>query len=116
MKKLKFGTKEHPYSKLLKVLLVLNLFDLCITVFAVESGLAEELNPIMAYFLNQSPLAFALFKVFVMQHAIMLEINKFYKKNKIAKKWMWYFLIFIYGATVLWNITTVSAQAFGIFH
>ena len=103
------------YAEIADCLLVLNLFDLCITIFAVEANLAEEMNPIMGYFLNQSPLAFALFKIFVMQHAIMLEINKFYKKDKIAKKWMWYFLIFIYGATVIWNITTVSAQAFGIF-
>ena len=68
MKKLRFGTKEHPHTNLLKNLLVLNLFDLCITIFAVEANLAEEMNPIMGYFLNQSPLAFALFKIFVMQH------------------------------------------------
>jgi uncharacterized membrane protein YhaH (DUF805 family) len=107
--------KKHPHEKLIATLLILNLLDLCITIFAVEGGLGEEMNPIMGYFLNQSPLAFALFKIFVMQHALMMEINKFHKKGTPSKKWMWYFLIAVYGATVLWNTITVSLHYFGIW-
>ena len=111
----KITIKKHPHEKLIATLLILNLLDLCITIFAVEGDLGEEMNPIMGYFLNQSPVSFALFKIFVMQHALMVEINKFHKKGIPAKKWMWYFLIVIYGATVLWNTVTVSLHYFGIW-
>jgi hypothetical protein len=106
--------KKHPHEIFLKILIILNLLDLCITIFAVEGGYAEEVNPIMGYFLNASPLAFAMFKIFVMQHALLVEYNRWVKKEKLSKKWVWYFLISVYGATVLWNVITVSLHAAGV--
>jgi hypothetical protein len=107
--------EKHPYDFLLKTLIILNLFDLCITIFAVEAGYAEEMNPVMGYFLNNSSLSFAMFKIFVMQHALMVEYNRWVKKQKLSRKGIYYFLISIYGATVLWNIITVSLHAAGTF-
>jgi hypothetical protein len=105
--------KKHPYEGMLKTLVILNLLDLIITIVAVEAGFGEEMNPIMGYFLEESPIAFALFKIFVMQHALLLEYNKYVKKGKTAHKGIWYFLISIYTFTVLWNIITVTLHATG---
>tara|TARA_R110000782_G_scaffold36574_1_gene86841 strand:+ start:197 stop:526 length:330 start_codon:yes stop_codon:yes gene_type:complete len=106
--------EKHPYDRFLKTLVILNLFDLCITIFAVKAGLAEEMNPLMSYFLDDSVISFALFKIFVMQHALLVEYNRWIKKEKLSKKWVWYFLISVYGVTVLWNIITVSLHATGV--
>ena len=105
--------EKHPYDRFLKALVILNLLDLCITIFAVQAGYAEEMNPIMGYFLSDSVMSFALFKIFVMQHALLIEYNRWIKKEKLSKKWVWYFLISVYGVTVLWNIVTVSLHASG---
>lgn len=106
--------EKHPHDKYLKTLVVLNLLDLCITIFAVEGSFAEEVNPVMGYFLENSVISFAMFKIFVMQHALLVEYNRWVKKDKLSKKWVWYFLITVYGATVIWNIVTVSLHAAGI--
>ena len=106
--------EKHPYDRFLKTLVILNLFDLCITIFAVKAGLAEEMNPLMSYFLSDSVISFALFKIFVMQHALLVEYNRWIKKEKLSKKWVWYFLISVYGVTVLWNIITVSLHGTGV--
>lgn len=110
-------TKEklHPFQSLLGIILVLNLLDLYITTFAISAGYAEEMNPIMGYFLNNSFLSFALFKIFVMQHALLVEIARYLKTGRHSKRLMWGFLIFVYAATVIWNVITVSLHAAGIF-
>jgi hypothetical protein len=107
--------KLHPFQELLGVILVLNLLDLCITTFAISAGYAEEMNPIMGYFLNNSFLSFALFKIFVMQYALLVEIARYQKSGRHSKKLMWGFLIVVYGGTVIWNVITVSLHAAGIF-
>ena len=56
--------EKHPHDKYLKTLVILNLLDLCITIFAVEGGFAEEVNPVMGYFLENSVISFAMFKIF----------------------------------------------------
>jgi hypothetical protein len=106
--------EKHPHDKFLKALVILNLLDLCITIFAVEGGFAEEVNPVMGYFLENSVISFAMFKIFVMQHALLVEYDRWVKKDKLSKKWVWYFLITAYVATVTWNIVTVSLHAAGV--
>jgi len=114
MSRLSFGKKQHPHEGLFKTLLVLNFLDMFITMYFVEAGLAEEMNPIMGYFLNHSLVSFAIFKIFAIQYVLMIELNRYYKKDKVSKKWMWYLLNAMYVTVLLWNITIVSLRALGI--
>jgi hypothetical protein len=55
--------RVNPWNVLILVLLVLNLIDGFSTYYFVTRGLARELNPLMAYLLDKSPLAFLVFKI-----------------------------------------------------
>jgi len=50
-------------TKQLRIIVILTLFDLLMTLVWVLSGTASEANPIMAYMLNKSALAFGLSKL-----------------------------------------------------
>ena len=65
-------------------------------------------------FLNHSLVSFAIFKIFAIQYVLMIELNRYYKKDKVSKKWMWYLLNAMYVTVLLWNITIVSLRALGI--
>lgn len=122
---------QHPYRKLLSTLLILNLCDLLITVFAVAGGYAEEMNPIMGYFLENSPLSFALFKIFVMQLIVLRDMKRYQAINKmpwevktlvknhiyyrhkwLARRFVWVAAIGIYAFTVIWNVITVGLSIY----
>jgi len=51
------------YSSAISVFVALNAFDLFTTLALVSIKVAEEQNPLMAYFLTKGPLAFGAVKV-----------------------------------------------------
>jgi hypothetical protein len=50
-------------KKLIILLILLNLVDLCVTLYGIDSGIAREVNPFMDYFLQQGYVYFILVKL-----------------------------------------------------
>ncbi len=70
-----FQDKKNAFSWLSRILaatLVFNFCDIVMTLLVVISGIGVEANPLMAYLLEQSPLAFALFKVTMVSIGVMV--------------------------------------------
>lgn len=55
-------TTSRFYSAAIAIYVALNAFDLLTTLALVSIKVAEEQNPLMAYFLTKGPLAFAAVK------------------------------------------------------
>ncbi len=50
-------------KKLIFLLVLLNLVDLCVTLYGVSNGVAKEVNPFMDYFLQKGYVYFILVKL-----------------------------------------------------
>jgi len=56
-------TDTTRFERVLRILLVLNVFDAVLTLIWVETGIATEANPLMAGALEGSPLGFMVIKM-----------------------------------------------------
>jgi hypothetical protein len=65
--------KVNLWNILVLVLLVLNLIDGFSTYYFVTRGLARELNPLMAWLLDKSPLTFLGFKIGISSLFILMK-------------------------------------------
>lgn len=69
---LAYLTSERGCIKLLKILLIMNLWDAIATSFWVMSGYAIENNPLMSSLIDSSPSAFILLKTSLVTLCIYL--------------------------------------------
>jgi len=91
---------------LILMIIMLSILDAIFTLKLINEG-AAELNPIMAYYLNQGPLVFfwvkysltcgSLLLVFLNQHAYIL-------RNKVPMKVLYLVLIIPYTLVVQWEL------------
>lgn len=101
--------KHKKYVRGMKTLVVLNLLDIISTISTISyhshNEEVNELNPIMAYFLDSGPLAFAMFKIFVMQLVLVTVYRRMIKQDKYPKFYVLVGLIVIYSLVICWNFT-----------
>ena len=76
------------------VAMLLNLFDVCATLFMVSNG-ATEVNPIMAHTLEEGPVFFVTIKVVLFTFAIILIV----KRSPSLLTWV----VGGYGLLALWH-------------
>ena len=83
--------KKNTIRCLLKILILLGLFDLIATIYWISAGLATEANPIMKHFLDNSYYSFACVKLFFMFAGVLI-LNQFKKiKRKLIFKISFWF-------------------------
>lgn len=90
--------------------LLLNLADAAFTLYYVGSGYAQEANPVVAYFLNQSPLAFFVMKMYL--SAVCFGILYMYKECRSAMLGL-YSAVGVYSAAVTMHVVWAIALLIG---
>ena len=97
-----FGIEKLKDSIFLfKSVILLNLFDIIFTLYAVQSGYAIEANPFMDALLQKSPLLFATTKLsLVSVGTYFIVINQEFKIARIALK----VCFFVYGLIFLYHV------------
>ena len=97
-----FGIEKLKDSIFLfKSVILLNLFDIIFTLYAVESGYAIEANPFMRELLNMSPLVFAISKISLVSVGSYFIVKN--SRFRIARAAL--FLCFlVYGFILLYHI------------
>ena len=91
----------------------LSIVDACLTLELVDRG-AEELNPIMAYYLERSELTFFAVKYFLTCAAIMmiLSIKEIHiLGDKIPGESLFAFFIFVLASVVQWQLILIQYVA-----
>ena len=89
-------------------LLVANLIDLCLTSYAILSGTAEEVNPLMAAVIDAGIVYFAMVKIAGMQSALTAAYIKWLKDGKVPLKRTWPIIVGIYGFVIVWNTVMIT--------
>jgi hypothetical protein len=94
-------------------IIFLTILDAYLTLVLVSCG-AEELNPIMAYYLGRSPLVFFAVKYLVTCASIMMilsigEIHIF--GSKIRSEALFAFFIFALASVVQWQLILLHSLA-----
>lgn len=96
----KAETGERACSRALKVLLVLNLFDLISTMYLFLQGRVREANPIMDSFIQTGPMAFSLSKIALVYFGVfvlwMLRKRAFAQRAAFAMMLMYVGILFIH--------------------
>lgn len=87
---------DRIYSAMVSVYVALNAFDLFTTLALVSIKVAEEVNPIMNYFLTKGPLTFGAVKV----GATIVVAYAFWKIRQSPSAW-WTLGISVAGYTAL---------------
>lgn len=102
---LKMDTKQTESGEracvgALKILLVLNLFDLISTMYLFLQGRVREANPIMDSFIQNGPLAFSLSKIALVYFGVfvlwMLRRQAFAQRAAFAMMLMYVGILFIH--------------------
>lgn len=81
--------------------LLLNLADAAFTLYYVGNGYAQEANPLMAYYLDQSPLAFLVMKMYL--STVCLGILYMYRERRPAMIGL-YSAVGVYSTVVFMHI------------
>jgi len=102
------STRSHEPRVFAAALFIISLsiVDACLTLELVDRG-AEELNPIMAYYLQQSPLIFFAVKYFLTCAAIImiLHIGEFcIFGNRLGGEVLFAFFILVLALVVQWQL------------
>lgn len=99
------------YSKeCLSLGLLLNLLDAAFTLYFVGGGYAQEANPIMAYYLDQSSMAFLIMKMYM--STVCLGILYLYRERRPAMIGL-YSALGVYSGVVLMHIVWAFVLFFG---
>ena len=113
--KMKLSTRQEierwntfPRRKTFVFLLVANLIDLCLTSYAILSGTAEEVNPLMAAVIDAGIVYFAMVKIAGMQLALTAAYIKWLKDGKVPLKRTWPIIVGIYGFVIVWNTVMIT--------
>jgi hypothetical protein len=88
------------------VIVVLSVADSYLTIDLVSCG-GKELNPIMAYYLNQSPLLFFLVKYWLTCAAIVIILsikNNYILGTKIRAGFLLVFFLFALALAAQWQL------------
>jgi hypothetical protein len=93
------------WVKLLSIY-ALSLMDAYLTMLLIERGLAEEINPVMAYYLGYGPRSFVVMKLlFTAAPLVLLCVCKDYSLTKVTLKSsiMIYLSIVLYELSILFD-------------
>ena len=107
MRELSFTCSHAPRFLAAALFIIsLSIVDACLTLELVDRG-AEELNPIMAYYLEQSPFVFFVVKYLLTSAAIIMilnikEISLF--GSKLSGEILFAFFIFALASVVQWQL------------
>lgn len=88
------------------VIFLLSTLDAIFTLVLVESG-ARELNPIMAYYLNRSPLIFFGIKYLLTGGSVLLIVvhrNAFLFKTKVRAKFLLIAIAIPFALVIQWEL------------
>lgn len=90
-------------SVLIILLLVMNLFDLYLTVFFIKYFDFEEVNPVAQLLINQGIGYLIAFKIIVVSFSLSV-LSYFYNKSRISL-WACWFLVFVFAALMIyWTV------------
>lgn len=87
-------------KKTIVAILMLNLVDLVSTIASIEIGLAEELNPLMAYAYSVSPALFVLLKVFLVGFGLWIGWKN-RQLRLVRRALLW--ILFVYIGLMGWH-------------
>tara|TARA_B100000131_G_C17932919_1_gene539112 strand:- start:184 stop:492 length:309 start_codon:yes stop_codon:yes gene_type:complete len=94
--------ESHKFKKILIWLLILNLFDLIMTLVFITSNEAREANPIMNQALEVGILPFGILKIFLVTAGVWL----FWKnKNSIVSQYAAIFCLLAYIILSIYHLT-----------
>ena len=88
------------------IILFLSIIDALLTLFLIDCG-ATEINPVMAYFLNFSPLTFMSVKYFFTCFSIIVLLifnNVFLRKIKIYTRSIFSYAIGVFMIVIGWQL------------
>jgi len=113
MKNLLFYSEEVRTIAALKLLVLLNFFDLLSTMILFEQSVISEGNPVMAYFLLTDPSLFSLMKlILVYTGVVILYVNRFVRVASYTSLAVTslYLLIVIKHFWIYWVLGVVRAS------
>ena len=102
---------KRPVKVLLSVLLILALLDLIATIIWVDGKMAIEANPVMDYFLQKSPVLFALTKLLLTFVGVFILNNFKFRRNKLIYRSS-VFLVAVYSVLTCWHIGGIVRTLF----
>lgn len=88
------------------LILLLSLIDSFFTLFLTGHG-ADEINPVMAYFLNLSPWAFISVKYFLTSIGVTVLLifhGFYYPRIKIHARHLFRYIVGVFTTVVLWEL------------
>ena len=93
-------TGERACIRALKILIVLNLFDLISTMYLFLEGRVNEANPIMDSFIQTGPMAFSLSKIALVYFGVFvlwtMRKRAFAQRAALAMMLMYVGILFIH--------------------
>lgn len=90
---------------LLFIALILNLSDALLTIYGLNSGLVEEINPIMEYLFDLNPLLFLVIKeILLFTLLIYIWLNQ--HRDRIAALSLASIIVITFVFINLWNINS----------
>ncbi|MFO8082979.1 MAG: DUF5658 family protein [Desulfobacterales bacterium] len=97
------------------VILFLSLIDAAMTLYLIGHG-AKELNPLMDYFLQKSPLTFIIAKYFITSVALIIILlikNTYLPRTRFRSKNLFIFAIISFTLVIIWEIWLFYMVVFG---